>query len=210
MTDPYEVLGIKKGATEDEINTAYRKLVKQYHPDKYVGNPLADLAAEKIREINAAYDSVINDLKNSNSQNTNNQGSYSYSGTYNAGGQNGSYDANEIRRLINEGKLNEAQNLLNRAGIRDAEWHFLMGMVLKNKGWYDMAYQHLNRASQLDPTNAEYRQARDGRGFSGYEYRTMGNGMGGADCPGMCQGLICADCCCEMCGGNIIPCIGCR
>ena len=42
--------GVSKNATEDEINTAYRKLIKQYHPDKYVGNPLADLAAEKIKK----------------------------------------------------------------------------------------------------------------------------------------------------------------
>ena len=209
MTDPYEILGITKGATEDEINTAYRNLVKKYHPDKYVGNPLADLAAEKIREINAAYDSVMNDLKNSKSQNTSGTYNYSNASSYNSAGQN-SFDFNEIRRLINEGKINEAQNLLNRSPIRDAEWHFLMGMVLKNKGWYDMAYQHLNRASQLDPSNAEYRQARDGLGFSGYEYRSMGNSAGDADCCNMCQGLICADCCCEMCGGNIIPCIGCR
>ena len=52
MKDPYEVLGVSKNATDDEINTAYRNLVKKYHPDKYVGNPLASLAAEKIKEIN--------------------------------------------------------------------------------------------------------------------------------------------------------------
>ena len=50
MTDPYKILGVGRDSTEDEINTAYRKLVKQYHPDRYVGNPLAELAAEKIKE----------------------------------------------------------------------------------------------------------------------------------------------------------------
>ncbi len=203
MTNPYEILGITKDATEEEINIAYRKLVKQYHPDRYVGNPLADLAAEKIREINAAYDAVMDEKKNrSGNSSANNTGGSSNSGT--------SPEYNEIRRLINEGKLDQAQMMLNNIRIRDAEWHFLAGMILKNKGWYDMAYQHLNRAAALDPSNAEYRAARDGLDFSGYQYRTMGNPGNQPDCGSMCQGLICADCCCEMCGGNIIPCIGCR
>ena len=205
MTDPYKVLGITPNATDDEINTAYRKLVKQYHPDKYVGNPLADLAAEKIKEINEAYDAVMNERRNKT--NSSSAGS-SYTNAGSAG--NSSYDYNTIRRLINEGRFDEAQIQLNNVRVRDAEWHFLMGMVLKNKGWYDMAYQHLNRAAAMDPSNAEYRAARDGMDFSGYQYRNMGGDMQQVDCCNMCQGLMCADCCCEMCGGNLIPCIGCR
>lgn len=205
MTDPYKILGISRDATDDEINTAYRKLIKQYHPDRYVGNPLADLAAEKIKEINEAYDAVMNERKNASSGSADNRSGYNQNSS-----QNADYNPNEIRNLINSGRLDEAQNLLNRARVRDAEWHFLMGMVLKNKGWFDMAYQHLNRAATLAPSNAEYRTARDSLGFSGYEYRNMGGSAGQADCGNICQGLICADCCCEMCGGNIIPCIGCR
>lgn len=204
MTDPYEVLGITKDATEEEINIAYRKLVKQYHPDRYVGNPLADLAAEKIKEINEAYDFVMAEKKKASSDNGNSGDSSSNQQTHSRS------EYNEIRRLINEGNLDRAQELLNNITVRDAEWHFLQGMILKNKGWYDMAYQHLSRAASLDPSNAEYRAARDGLDFSGYQYRTMGGSANQADCCSMCQGLICADCCCEMCGGNLIPCIGCR
>ena len=43
MKDPYEVLGINQGASQSEIKAAYRELVKKYHPDRYQGNPLADL-----------------------------------------------------------------------------------------------------------------------------------------------------------------------
>ncbi|MBR3932353.1 MAG: DnaJ domain-containing protein [Clostridia bacterium] len=205
MTNPYDVLGISKDATEEEINIAYRKLVKQYHPDKYVGNPLSDLAAEKIKEINEAYDAVMDNLKNKNSSQ---QDSSYYQQSQNSSGTGSEY--NEIRNLINEGRLDEAQMRLNNMRVRDAEWHFLAGMLLKNKGWYDMAYQHLNRAASLDPTNEEYRTARDNMDFSGYQYRSVGGNGNQADCCNMCQGLMCADCCCEMCGGNILPCIGCR
>lgn len=57
--NPYKVLGVKEGASYDEIKRAYRELVKKYHPDKYRDNPLADLADVKMREINQAYDLVM-------------------------------------------------------------------------------------------------------------------------------------------------------
>lgn len=56
--DCYEVLGVSPGAAPEEIRTAYRNLAKKYHPDNYVGNPLADLASEKMKEINQAYDEI--------------------------------------------------------------------------------------------------------------------------------------------------------
>lgn len=204
MTDPYKILGVTPESSDDEINTAYRKLVKQYHPDRYVGNPLAELAAEKIKEINAAYDAVMNERKNASSNS-------SYSSYSSGENSTPDFDVNKIRMLINSGRLGEAEMLLNNVRVRNAEWHFLMGMVMKKKGWYDMAYQHLNRAASMDPSNAEFRQARDSMDFGGTGYRTFGN-MGGYNdsCCDGCQTLICADCCCEMCGGNIIPCIGCR
>ena len=56
--DPYKVLGVSETASDEEVRSAYLKLVKQYHPDKYVNNPLADLATEKLKEINEAYDTI--------------------------------------------------------------------------------------------------------------------------------------------------------
>lgn len=54
----YEILGIRKNASTDEIKNAYKKLVKKYHPDVYVGDKT--FAEKKIKEINEAYD-VLSD-----------------------------------------------------------------------------------------------------------------------------------------------------
>lgn len=54
--DPYETLGVSKSATDVEIRAAYRDLVARYHPDKHAGNPLEGLAAEKMADINRAYE----------------------------------------------------------------------------------------------------------------------------------------------------------
>ena len=58
MKDPYEVLGVSPGASEEEIKKAYRDLARKYHPDNYQNNPLADLAQEKMKDINEAYDAL--------------------------------------------------------------------------------------------------------------------------------------------------------
>ena len=58
MRDPYEVLGVSPDAGDDEIKRAYRDLARKYHPDNYQNNPLSDLAEEKMKEINEAYDAI--------------------------------------------------------------------------------------------------------------------------------------------------------
>lgn len=74
--NPYEVLGLKPGATQEEIKKAYRNLIKQYHPDQYGDNPLKDLAEEKMREINAAYDTLTKNQNTSNNYSSNTNSSY--------------------------------------------------------------------------------------------------------------------------------------
>lgn len=204
MENPYKVLGVREGASAEEIKAAYKELAKKYHPDKYVNNPLGDLAAEKMKEINEAYDYLI---KNGGAGNRNWSNS-------NRGGQGYSYQSSNnytyIRSLINSGNIGEAERQLNNIKIRDAEWNYLMGLVMMRKGWYDSAYQYLLHATQMAPHNAEYRNAFNSISRAGNMYRNMGAdrgyGQGGMNTCDCCSNLICADCCCEMMGGDLISC----
>lgn len=219
MTDPYQVLGVSPSATDEQIKNAYRELARKYHPDNYVNNPLADLAQEKMKEINEAYDQIQRQRKQQ-------QQSYSGQASANRGYSNAGYSRQnysgqgrsqfaDIRQLLNSNRLSEAEELLE--GIpqqrRDAEWYYLRGRVFYVHGWLDQAYSYYTRAVQMNPGNAEYQtalnqlmwQRNTGRPSGGYgDYRNVqSGGMSGCD---MCSGLICADCCCECMGGDLISC----
>ena len=197
MRDPYEILGVGKNATDEEIKNAYRALARKYHPDNYADNPLSDLAGEKMKEINEAYDAIIAARKSGGKK----KGDYT--------NPNSKYP--DIRNLITSGRLDEAQLLLDGIPLneRDAEWYFLNGSVLYKRGWFNDAFSSFATAVRMDPDNMEYRQALNNmqrsRGFNS-PYRT-GTNMGGTnsncDC---CTSLLCADCCCECMGGDLISC----
>lgn len=196
MKDPYQVLGIDRNATDDEVKDAYRQLARKYHPDNYGDNPLSDLAKEKMQEINEAYDTIIRERRSGNRQ-----GSGSTS--------SGRSHYEDIRNLIRTGRTADAETLLDGvpAPSRDAEWYFLKGSVLYKKGWLDDAYSHFSTATRMDPGNAEYRAAYNQleRQRQTGAYRTPGTVSGCSGCD-ICQGLVCADCCCECMGGDLIRC----
>ncbi|HBL81829.1 MAG TPA: molecular chaperone DnaJ [Clostridiales bacterium] len=202
MNDPYEVLGVPKNATQDEIKAAYRKLAKQYHPDKYVGNPLSDLASEKFKEINEAYETLTNG---------NASGKSSYSGGYGQSYGSGNGSAGtfaQVRNLINLNSLDEAERILDAATDRTAEWFFLKGSLYIRRGWHDQGVNFLRQAVNMDPSNSEYRRTLNSIEAQRQQYRNVGGGMTN-DSTSMCNccgNLICADCCCECMGGDLIPC----
>ena len=158
MKDPYSVLGVSQSASDDEVKKAYRELARKYHPDNYQNNPLADLAEEKMKEINEAYDSITKQRAGGYRQSTTGSyGSTGYSGQSYSGSQDSSF--NRIRSLINAGNLAAAEQLLYEVPQKNGEWYFLSGSIAYRKGWLDEAMQNYSLAVQMDPNNMEYRQA---------------------------------------------------
>lgn len=205
MRNPYEVLGIKENATETEIKRAYRELAKKYHPDQYSSNPLKDLAEEKMREINEAYDSLIK-------QNQSNNSSYSsYSSNNNSGSYNnanyGYQDMATIRNLINQRRLPEAEAQLQRMQTRNAEWNYLYGLIMLQKGWYDSALNYLQTACSMEPNNMEYRRTLNSIRQNNTSYsRPYRQSSNSDDFCNLCLNLWCLDSLCECCGGDLIGC----
>ncbi len=193
MKNPYEVLGISPNATDDEVKTAYRQLARKYHPDNYADNPLSDLAQEKMKEINEAYDTIIRERQSGST--------HSGSGSY-----------GDIRNLIMQRRYTQAEELLDGipSASRTAEWFYLKGMVLHQKGWLEEADRHFRQAAAMEPSNMEYQAAvnRSSSNRSGQYTASYGQQSGccSGDSCDCCTSLICADCCCECMGGDLIRC----
>ncbi len=189
MSDPYQVLGVSPGASDDDVKAAYRELARKDHPESYEGNPLSDLAAEKMKEINEAYDEIVAMRRG---------GARAH-----VGGGSQFWD---IRRLINEDRVTDAEELLDgiQRDSRDAEWHFLKGSVQYTRGWMEDAYENFSIACDRNPGNAEYRaalnqlqwQRRTGR--PQHIYQQSGPLANCSMCD-ICAGMLCVDCLCDCC-----------
>lgn len=203
MRDPYQVLGIPRSASDDEVKKAYRALARKYHPDNYAGKPEAAASAENImKEINEAYDTIQRERSGKST------GGYDR-GTYYTSSGTTSFDS--VRRLIAEGRYSDAELIIDStpSGDRGAEWNYLKGCLLTQRGFYYDAMKYIEIACYLDPQNLEYREAKNrlkmrSEGF-GTEYRTAN--VGNCDICGTCSTLICCDTCCECFGGDLIRCI---
>ena len=201
--DPYKVLGVSPSATDDEVKRAYRDLARKYHPDNYINNPLADLAKEKMQEINDAYDTIVKQRQNGGAS----SGGYSSAGynsysTQNNGGYSGANANiyNQVRNAINVGNIGMAEELLSRVSQRDAEWHFLRSNICYRKGWFDEAMQEINQACRMAPNNMEYRRMQtvltNNTAYGGYRPMQQNDAL---DC---CSQLLCMNCLCNCCGGG--------
>lgn len=201
MKDPYSVLGVPRTATDEEIKKAYRELARKYHPDNYAGSDLADVAEEKMKEINEAYEAIQQERKGGGR-----------TGSYSSYSSSGATSFPQIRELIRNGRYADAELMIDAtpAGDRGAEWNYLKGCLLVQRGYYYDALKYIEVACYLDPQNPEYREAKNRmhvRSTSfGSPYRTGTGSSSDIDCCGLCSTLICADTLCECCGGDLIPC----
>ncbi len=203
MNDPYSTLGVSRSASDEEIKKAYRELARKYHPDSYVDNPLADLAQEKMKEINEAYDAIQKERSG--------QGyAYQYQSDPFSGSSAGSYGSasfRDAREAINAGDLARAEILLGSMTNRGAEWNYLMGQLAFRKGWMADASRYFRTAATMDPTNPDYRQAVAYMEKNSQNVYPASSMSGDSDaCCRAFSTVMCADCCCEMMGGDLIRC----
>lgn len=199
--DAYGILGVGRNASKAEIDAAYKALLEKYSEEKYTGGPLADLAEKKRAELSQAYDEVIKDrAQRAQAEQSSAGGGNTFTGAT-------SPEYAQIRQFINIGNLTEAERLLADMKNHDAEWHYLAGCIALRRGNYNGAYSNFKTATNKDPMNMEYKNAFMGMQQNAGGYRNMNTGdMSQTDCCNCCSNLICADCLCECCGGDLIPC----
>lgn len=205
MKDPYQVLGVAESATDEEVKRAYRNLARKYHPDNYHDNPLADLAQEKMKEINAAYEEINKRRSGGGPENRQSSGYSGYGGGYAqygqySGGQSSSSVLQQVRIAIQTGNITRAEALLANYSDHNAEWNFLRGAVCYRRGWLDEAKRYYQTACQMDPGNGEYRQALEFM-ENGTQSAYHPNGGFGTE---MCSANPCLTMCCAytLCNGG--------
>lgn len=221
MKNPYEVLGISPDASDEEIKKAYRKLSRKYHPDANVDNPNKEQAEEKFKEVQAAYQDIMN---KGSAKGAGGYGNFSGFGSYGGfGGYSGfgGYDRgstgsededslyiNAAYRYAANGLYREAMNVLGQVKIKNARYYYVS--ALANAGLHNQtaALEHIRIAVSMEPGNEEYRHFLQYLQSGGQWYTARGMGYGnpmGND-GGFCFRLCLANMLCNLCGGGFFCC----
>ena len=194
MTDPYQVLGISRDASDEEIKQAYRKLAKKYHPDR---NPGDAEAAKKMQQVNAAYEQI----KNPDKTRTDPFGSYQQRSN------EGQYRQAAFQ-YIRYHRYKEALNVLMSDSNHDAQWYYLSALAHNGLGNQVTALEYIRRAVSMEPNNYTYLQALNVIENGGATYRQQagnyrGYVWGGSSCGSLCLCYLLQWFCC---GGRLFFC----
>ena len=208
ITDPYSVLGVNRSASNDEIKRAYRELLRKYHPDSYVGNPLSGLAEEKFKEVQEAYDQIMKEREGGYG------GPNSYGGPQQSqqayGGYQDDVELNAVVNYVNSGHYQEALNLLSRIQNRSARWFYCSAAANAGVGNNVVAVDHARQAVNMEPGNPQYNQLLNQLQWNSQRYQQGGYGSRGGGLPttgNCCCDLWIADSCCECMGGDLCSCM---
>lgn len=194
IQNPYEVLGLSYGATDEEVTKAYRKLVKKYHPDLHPGD---EEAAQKMRKINEAYDQIKNGTANQyNSYSRNQNNSYSN----NSSGSTNLYQV--ASHFIQARMYREALRVLSEIQDKTAEWYYLSSIANYYIGNRITALNHAKTAVQMEPNNLRYQELLQQLQGGGNVYREQSRAYGRPfDMQNICFWWCLADTICNCCCG---------
>lgn len=227
MTDPYQVLGISRSASDEEIKKTYRALSRKYHPDANVNNPNKEQAEERFKQVQQAYDQIMKERQQGmgygaaggsaaagtgRSAGTDEgpfggfHGTYSYGNrTYQSYGQRNE-DSPNLRAAFNYLQnqcYREALHVLNEIPVmqRYGKWYYYSAVANDGAGNTATAIEHIRHAVSFEPSNLEYRQFQQHLEFGGTWYTNMGSSY---DRPygsynSFCMSMLCMQALCTCC-----------
>lgn len=222
MADPYQVLGVSRGASDEEIKKAYRTLSRRYHPDANVNNPNKAQAEERFKQVQQAYDQIMKERQQGTGASyggtggtggarTSNEGPFGgFSGTYYYG--NGTYRSAEREQnpkmqaalnYLRSQSYAEALHVLNEIPFseRTGRWYYYSAVANQGLGNTATALEHINRAVSLEPSNLEYRQFQQNMQYGGTWYTNMGSSYERpySSYSNFCMSLLCMQMLCSCC-----------
>ena len=215
MRDPYEVLGVSPGASDDEIKAAYRKLAKKYHPDLNNGSAEAEA---RMKEVNEAYTLLIKHKgQTGGPSGYGSQGGFDFGGfgfdfeDLFGGGQRRNYQSTaytendpELRaaaQAVLSGRYSEALNLLHGATNRKAAWYYWSARANMGLGNRIAALNDARTAVNMAPDEPAFREllAQLNAGSRAYGQRGTQGGFGSYLCANPCLTLCLANMLCNCC-----------
>ena len=163
--DPYKVLGVSYNASEEEIKKAYRNLSRKYHSDANVGNPNQKEYEEKFKEVQQAYNMIM-DQKQGKGQAQQAYGDDFWGfGGQGFGGQRAGYQQGETKdeqymrsaaNYIQNGYYREGLNVLEQVQDRNGQWYYYSAFANYKVGNNAIAIDHARTACALEPDNYYY------------------------------------------------------
>ena len=207
IDDPYKILGVSPDASDEDIKKAYRRLAKLYHPDR---NPGDEEAAQKMQQVNAAYEQIKNPEKARHQ--SGGYGGYSqydpfgfggygaYGQQRDAGSSGDSYQQ-AAYNYLRFGRYQEALNALNNSSERNARWFYLSALANHGLGNQVTALEHIRRAVSMEPDNQEYIDELNRIEHGGAAYRRQAGNFTGFEmrsnpCMNLCLCYLCQMICC--------------